>query len=267
MEKNKYRKIATKVIETEINSLKKLKSSINSSFEKAVKSIINCKNGKIIISGVGKSGIIGKKFSSTLASVGTSSFFVDASSCSHGDLGKIDTKDILILISYSGESVELKNIIQFAKRNKIFLIGIVSKKNSLLYKASNVKLYIPEVKEADPNNIVPTSSTTAQLAIGDALSIALMKKRNFGKLDLSRLSILKTIHKLKIIKQVINIFKKLFKLKNLPIFFSINKISPFKNPQITKFKLAPCHNPAIDIVIIRFVINLLLFNFDPPSGM
>ena len=186
MEKNKYRKIATKVIETEINSLKKLKSSINSSFEKAVKSIINCKNGKIIISGVGKSGIIGKKISSTLASVGTSSFFVDASSCSHGDLGKIDTKDILILISYSGESVELKNIIQFAKRNKIFLIGIVSKKNSLLYKASNVKLYIPEVKEADPNNIVPTSSTITQLSIGDALAVATMKYKKFSKLDFKK---------------------------------------------------------------------------------
>ena len=161
-----YNKIAKKVIETEINSLKKLKLNLNKSFEKAVKTILNCKNGKIVISGVGKSGIIGKKISSTLSSVGTPSFFVDASSCSHGDLGQIGFNDVLILISYSGETSELKNIIQYAKRNKISLIGIVSKKKSLLYKSSDVKILIPEVKEADPNNIVPTSSTITQLSIG-----------------------------------------------------------------------------------------------------
>ena len=141
-----YNKIAKKVIETEINSLKKLKLNLNKSFEKAVKTILNCKNGKIVISGVGKSGIIGKKISSTLSSVGTPSFFVDASSCSHGDLGQIGFNDVLILISYSGESSELKNIIQYAKRNKISLIGIVSKKKSLLYKSSDIKVLIPEVK-------------------------------------------------------------------------------------------------------------------------
>ena len=96
------------VVETEINSLKKLKKSINNSFSKAVKEILNCKSGKVIVSGVGKSGIIAKKISSTLASVGTPSFFVDASSCSHGDLGQISSNDVLILISYSGETEELK---------------------------------------------------------------------------------------------------------------------------------------------------------------
>ena len=135
MKKNKFKKLAQEVIESEIKSLKKLKASIDNSFHKAVETIINCKKGKVILSGVGKSGIIAKKISSTLSSVGTPSFFVDASSCSHGDLGQISSNDVLILISNSGESAELKNIIQYANRNKnITLIGIVSKKNSSLYK-------------------------------------------------------------------------------------------------------------------------------------
>ena len=129
MKKKNFIPIAKDVIESEIKSLKKLKLSINQSFNKVVEAIINCKNGKIIISGIGKSGIIGKKISSTLASVGIPSFYVDAASCSHGDLGKISSNDVLILISFSGESSELKNIIQYANRNKkITLIGIVSKK-------------------------------------------------------------------------------------------------------------------------------------------
>ena len=134
MRKNNFIPIAREVIETEIKSLRKLKSNLNKSFNKAVEALINCKNGKVIISGVGKSGIIGKKISSTLASVGIPSFFVDASSCSHGDLGQICSNDILILISFSGESVELKNIIQFVNRYKIKFIGVSSKKNSVLNK-------------------------------------------------------------------------------------------------------------------------------------
>ena len=128
MKKN-FIPVAKEVIETEIKSLSSLKKSINNSFNKVVEKIINCKNGKIIISGVWKSGIIGKKISSTFSSVGISSFFVDAAACSHGDLGQISSNDILILISFSGESSELKNIIQYVKRNKkITLIAIVSKK-------------------------------------------------------------------------------------------------------------------------------------------
>ena len=183
MKKKNFIPIAKDVIESEIKSLKKLKLSINQSFNKVVEAIINCKNGKIIISGIGKSGIIGEKISSTLASVGIPSFYVDAASCSHGDLGKISSNDVLILISFSGESSELKNIIQYANRNKkITLIGIVSKKNSILYKASDIKLFIPEVKEAG-HGIVPTSSTATQLAMGDALAIASMEYKKFGKLD------------------------------------------------------------------------------------
>ena len=139
MKKDIYKKIAKEVINTEIASLNKLKTTLDENFKKAVEEILNCKKGKVILSGVGKSGIIAKKIASTLSSVGTPSFFVDASSCSHGDLGQISSNDVLILISNSGESVELKNIVQFANRNKnITLIGIVSKKNSLLYRASDM---------------------------------------------------------------------------------------------------------------------------------
>jgi len=188
MAKINFTEVAKEVIETEIQSLKKLKKNIKSSFNKAVQAILNCKKGKVIISGVGKSGIIAKKIASTLSSVGTPSFFVDASACSHGDLGQISSNDVLILISLSGETGELKNIIQYANRNKkITLIAIVSKKNSLLYKASDIKLLLPEVKEAGPSSIVPTSSTIVQLSIGDALAVATMKYKKFGKLDFKKL--------------------------------------------------------------------------------
>ena len=112
MKKNKFRKVAQDVILAEIKSLKKLKTSIDNNFQKVIETIINCKKGKIILSGVGKSGIIAKKVSSTLSSVGTPSFFVDASSCSHGDLGQISSNDVLILISNSGESSEYYTKIQ-----------------------------------------------------------------------------------------------------------------------------------------------------------
>ncbi len=187
MSKNKFKKIAQDVILSEIKSLQKLKTSIDKSFNKVVETIINCKKGKVILSGVGKSGIIAKKISSTLSSVGTPSFFVDPSACSHGDLGQISSNDVLILISNSGESAELKNLIQFANRNKsINLIGIVSKKNSLLYKNSDIKILLPEAKEAGPGNIVPTSSTIMQLAIGDAIAISTMKLKNFGEKEFKK---------------------------------------------------------------------------------
>ena len=117
--------------------------------------------------------------------MGTPSFSLSASEASHGDLGMISKKDILILISYSGKTSELKNIIQYAKRNRILLIGIVSRKDSILYKASDIKLLVPQVIEAA--GIVPTASTTAQLALGDALAIATMKYKKFGKLDFKKL--------------------------------------------------------------------------------
>ena len=184
MKKKKFIKVAKEVIDLEIKALVKLKKSINISFNLAVQHILKCQS-KVILCGVGKSGLIASKIAATLSSVGTPSFNLSAGDSSHGDLGSISRKDILILISYSGQTKELKNIIQFANRNKIFLIGIVSKKNSLLYKASDIRLLIPEVKES--GEIVPTSSTTAQLALGDALAIATMKYKNFDKFDFKQL--------------------------------------------------------------------------------
>ena len=179
--KNEITEIGKDVIDLQIKALKKLKSTIDKSFEDAVKAISRC-NSKVIICGVGKSGIIASKISATLSSVGTPSFSISANDCSHGDLGRITRQDVLILISYSGKTDELKNIIKYAKQNKILLIGIVSSKDSILYKSSNIKLLIPEVEESG-YGIVPTSSTTSQLSLGDALSISLMKKKKFGKLD------------------------------------------------------------------------------------
>ena len=187
MKNKKVQLIAKNVIQDEIYALKKIKSSIGNSFNQIVKTILNCKNGKIIISGVGKSGIISKKWAATFSSIGIPSFFLDASNASHGDMGQITSNDIVILISLSGQSEELKNIIQYTSRNKnIKLIGITSKKESTLYKNSDIKFLLPSVKEADPGNIVPTSSTTIQLALGDAIAIACMRYNNFGKLDFKK---------------------------------------------------------------------------------
>ena len=184
MNKNNYINIAKNVINLEIEGLKKLKKNLNNSFNEAVTQIVNCQS-KVILCGVGKSGLIASKIAATLSSVGTPSFYLSASDSSHGDLGSIAKKDILILISYSGQTNELKNIIQYANRNKILLIGIMSKKNSVLYNASDIKLLIPEVKESA--KIVPTSSTTTQLALGDALAISAMKKKKFNSHDFKKI--------------------------------------------------------------------------------
>jgi len=181
MKKTDYKKIAKNVIDLEIKALTRLKNSISSSFSEAVEAIAKCQS-KVILCGVGKSGLIAAKISATLSSVGTASFSLSANDCSHGDLGSISKKDILILISYSGSTEELKNIIKYANRNKILLVGIMSKKNSILYKASDIKLLIPEVTEAGLG-IVPTSSTISQLSIGDALAIATLNKKNISKKD------------------------------------------------------------------------------------
>ena len=184
MKKKNFLNIAKNVIDLEIKSLTKLKNSLNSSFNLAVEKIVNCQS-KVVLCGVGKSGLIANKIAATLSSVGTPSFYLSAGDSSHGDLGSLTKKDILILISYSGQTNELKNIIQYANRNKILLIGIMAKRESILYKASDIKLLIPEVIESA--GIVPTSSTTVQLALGDALAIATMKQKKFDRIDFKKI--------------------------------------------------------------------------------
>ena len=237
--KNKFYLIGKEVVQSEIIALKKLKKSINKDFDKIVSAILKCK-GKVVFSGVGKSGIICKKISSTLSSLGIPSFYVDAGSCSHGDLGMISSGDILILISHSGESAELKNIVQFAKRNKsIMLVGVTSKKNSLLYKSSNLKFLLPSVTEAGPGNYIPTSSTTSQIVFGDCLAISTIKQRKFSKLNFrlfhpagSLGARLKTVgdlmHKGKDIPFInenldIKTALKTFNKKNLGVLIAVNK--------------------------------------------
>ena len=184
MKKKKFIKVAQEVINLEIKALVKLKNSINESFNLAVQKILKCQS-KVILCGVGKSGLIANKIASTFSSVGTPAFYLSANDSSHGDLGSISKTDILILISNSGETKELKNIIQFANRNKILLIAIVSQKNSVLYRSADIKLFIPKAIEA--GGIIPTSSTTSQLALGDALAIATMKQRKFSKKDFKKI--------------------------------------------------------------------------------
>ncbi len=206
--KKNYIKIGKNVIDLEIKALQKLKKSINNSFNEAVEAVIKCQS-KVVLCGVGKSGLIAAKISATLSSVGTPSFSLSANDCSHGDLGSISKKDVLILISYSGSSDELKNIIKYANRNKIVLIGIMSKRNSVLYKAADIKLLIPEVNEAGLG-IVPTASTINQLSIGDAIAVSTLKEKKISKKDFKKFhpsgnlgTQLKTVEDIMLIKQKI----------------------------------------------------------------
>ena len=229
MKKKNYKKIAKNVIDLEIKALKKLKQSIQNSFTDAVDTIVKCQS-KVILCGVGKSGLIAAKIAATLSSVGTPSFSLSASDCSHGDLGSISKKDILILISYSGSTEELKNIIKYANRNRITLIGIMSKKNSILYKASDIKILIPEVAEAGLG-IVPTSSTINQLSIGDALAVATMDQKKINKKDFKKYhpagslgEKLKTVEDLMLTKNKIPFINENSNMKNALKIITLKKL-------------------------------------------
>ena len=180
MNKKNYISLAKKSANIQINELKKIKKIFNNSFVKAVDLILGCK-GKVIFAGIGKSGLIARKISATFSSVGIPSFFCDPAQALHGDMGQIEKKDILIVFSYSGNTSELNNMLKYANRYGIKIIGVASKPESILLKASDVKLVLPKVKEADLTGIVPTSSTTITLLLGDCMATTVMHQKKFSK--------------------------------------------------------------------------------------
>ncbi len=180
MNKKNYISLANKSANTQIKELSKIKKVFNNSFIKAVDSILSCK-GKVIFAGIGKSGLIARKISATFSSVGIPSFFCDPAQALHGDMGQIEKKDLLIIFSYSGNTSELTNMIKYANRFRIKIIGIASKPDSLLLKASDIKLILPKVREADVTGMVPTSSTSITLLLGDCLATTVMYQKKFSK--------------------------------------------------------------------------------------
>jgi len=182
MSKNKIKSYGKAVIETEISGAKKLFKTINLDFAKVIEKLSKIK-GKVIITGVGKSGHIASKISSTMSSTGTLSQYCSPTDMSHGDLGIISKNDVIIIISNSGKSEEFKSLLDFAQKNKIFVIGITSNAKSTLYKLCDIPLLIPNSKEACSIGLAPTTSTTMSLILGDAICVSLMKVKNFKLKD------------------------------------------------------------------------------------
>lgn len=177
-----YREIAQETLQIEAQTLLESSQTIGNAFEEAVEIILACK-GKLIVTGVGKSGLIGAKMAATFASTGTPSFFLHPTEALHGDLGMIAKNDVVLAISYSGESEELSSILPHIKRFDTPLIGMTRDKNSTLGKYSDLVIDVIVNKEACPLGIAPTSSTTLTLALGDALAVCLMRAKNFKKSD------------------------------------------------------------------------------------
>ena len=180
MNKNNYISLAKKAANIQISELKKIKKIFNKSFVKAVDLILSCK-GKVIFAGIGKSGLIARKISATFSSVGIPSFFCDPAQALHGDMGQLEKKDILIIFSYSGNTAELNNMLKYANRYSVKIIGVASKPDSILLKASDIKLILPKVKESDVTGMVPTSSTSITLLLGDCLATTVMSLKKFSK--------------------------------------------------------------------------------------
>ena len=173
---------ARRTIETERKGLSALYAAFDNGlaepFAEAV-AVIRAARGRVVVSGVGKSGHIGRKIAATLASTGTPSFFMHAAEASHGDLGMVTSADVAIVISWSGETVELKSIVEYAKRFAIPIVAITSRPESSLARQSTVALTLPAADEACPHGLAPTTSTLMQMALGDALAIALLESRGF----------------------------------------------------------------------------------------
>lgn len=174
--------LAKEVLEIEANSILRLKDNVNGEFEKAIDVLYACK-GRVIVSGMGKSGLIGKKIAATLSSTGTPSYFLHPAESTHGDSGIITRDDVIIAISNSGETKELLNLLPLVKRFNIPMIALTGGLNSTLARTSDVVLDISVEREACPLNKAPTASTTATLAMGDALAVCLLEKRGFSEED------------------------------------------------------------------------------------
>jgi arabinose-5-phosphate isomerase len=177
-----YKQIVEETLNIEADTLLKAAKNITDDMDKIIELILSCK-GKLVVTGVGKSGLIGAKMAATFASTGTPSFFLHPTEALHGDLGMIGRDDVVIAISYSGESEELSSILPHIKRFKTPLIGMTRDRESTLGRYSDLVVDVVVEKEACPLDIAPTSSTTLTLALGDALAVCLMKARNFQKDD------------------------------------------------------------------------------------
>jgi len=178
--------IARKVLEIEAKALGELVGRLDHAFEKAVEVVLACK-GRVVVTGMGKSGLIGQKISATLSSTGSPSFFLHPAEALHGDLGSLVRHDVLIALSYSGETEELLRLLDTVKRLDIQLIALTGNLNSTLAQASDVVIDVGIRKEACPLGLAPTASTTAMLAMGDALAMALLAKRGFNEEDYAAL--------------------------------------------------------------------------------
>lgn len=174
--------IAKRVLKIEAEAVSALTEKLNSDFEKAVEIIFNSK-GRVVVTGMGKSGLVGKKIAATLASTGTPAFFLHPAEASHGDLGMVTSDDVVIAISNSGETEELINLIPFLKRFNVGLISLTGNPDSTLSRVADVTIDVSVKEEACPLGIVPTASTTATMAMGDALAVALLIKRGFKEED------------------------------------------------------------------------------------
>ncbi len=179
---SKINELAKEVLEIEANSILRLKNNIGGEFDKAIDILYSCK-GRVIVTGMGKSGLIGKKIAATMSSTGTPSYFLHPAESTHGDSGVITRNDVIIAISNSGETQELMNLLPLIKRFGCPMIGMTGNMNSTLAKTSEVVLDISVEKEACPLGKAPTASTTATLAMGDALAVCLMEKKGFTKED------------------------------------------------------------------------------------
>ena len=186
MEPSKIKKVAKEVIRIEANSVSQIVERIDDKFESAVQTIMEC-DGRLIIMGMGKSGLISQKIASTMASTGTPSHFVSPAEATHGDLGMIKKGDVLLIVSNSGETMELIQLLPSIKRKGVLIIGLIGKKNSSLAREADISLDTSVEKEACTLDLAPTASTTATLAMGDALAVSLLEVRGFNKTDFAEL--------------------------------------------------------------------------------